>query len=217
MRKFSQTHFAANNVLTSDMHVSLSKATSQKNDFDVLAKILQIFEKDEFTNELKIRDGSNKTWYVLALKLKFPHLAVGDVIRIRSSIYDETSKKQVLNLSHYSNIMTFVSFSKLAKDVRSKVTEDKKEAQAALKESMSMHPVMLSEVDKKHANMPITPLKDLFSDDPDVTRNTTFRTHFSVSKVEPGKTEDFCKVFDKKNNKSSSAKGAKNGNFIYQV
>jgi len=149
--------------------------------------------------------------------LKFPHLAVGDVIRIRSSIYDETSKKHVLNLSHYSNIMTFISHSKLAKEVRSKVSEDKKEAQAALKESMSMHPVMLSEVDKKHANLPITPLKDLFSDDPDVAKNSTFRTHFSVSKVEPGKIEDFCKHFDKKANKTSSAKGVKNGNFIYQV
>mmetsp|Transcript_42510 Transcript_42510/g.52328 ORF Transcript_42510/g.52328 Transcript_42510/m.52328 type:complete len:280 (-) Transcript_42510:20-859(-) len=199
------------------MHVALSKATSQKNDFDVLAKVLQIFEKDEFTNELKIRDGSNKTWYVLALKLKFPHLAVGDVVRIRSAIYDETSKKNVLNLSHYSNILTFVSFSKLAKDIRNKVHDDRNADKAALKDSVSMHPVMLSEVDKKHANLPVTPLKDLFSDDADVAKATTFRTHFCVSKIEPHNVQEFCKSYDKKANKTSSTKGGKGGNYIYQV
>jgi hypothetical protein len=217
IRKFSQTHFGSNNVLSSDMHVALSKANTQKHDFDVLAKILQIFEKDEFTNELKIRDGSNKTWYVLALKLKFPHLAVGDVIRIRSSIYDETSKKNVLNLSHYSNIMTFISHSKLAKEVRNKVSDDKKSDAAALKETVSMHPVMLTEVDKKHANLAITPLKDLFSDDADIAKNTTFRTHFCVSKVEPANVQEYCKFHDKKANKTTSTKGGKGTNPIFQV
>lgn len=217
IRSFAQKHFASQNVLDSSMHVALSKASSQKNDFDVLAKILQIFEKDEFTNELKIRDGSNKTWYVLALKLKFPHLQVGDVIRIRSSIYDETSKKSVLNLSHYSNIMTFISHSKLAKEIRNKVNDDKKSDQAALKENVSMHPVMLTEVDKKHANLPITPLKDLFSDDADVAKSSVFRTHFCVSKVEPGNVQEYVKSYDKKSNKTSSTKGGKGSNFIYQV
>lgn len=36
----------------------LSKAQSQKSDFDVVAKILQIFELDEYTNELKLKDQS---------------------------------------------------------------------------------------------------------------------------------------------------------------
>lgn len=107
------------------------------------------------------------------------------MIRIRSSIYDETSKKNVLNISHYSNIMTFISHSKLAKEIRNRVNDDKKSDQTALKESVSMHPVMLTEVEKKHANLPITPLKDLFSDDTEIAKSTTFRTHFCVSKVEP--------------------------------
>jgi len=217
MKKFSTSHFTSNNVLTSDMHVALSKVSSQKNDFDVLAKIQQIFEKDEFTNELKIRDGSNKTWFVLALKLKFPHLSVGEVIRIRSCIYDETSKKNVLNLSHYSNILTFVSFSKLAKEVGSKVTDDRKEEVLSLKEAVSMHPVMLSEVDKKYAEMSITPIKDLFSEDAEVAKNTVFRTHFSVSKVEPVSVLEYCKNYDKKSNKTTSTKGVKSGTFIFQV
>ena len=69
----------------------LNKVASQKNDFDVVAKILQIFEMDEYTNELKLKDQSGQTWYCLALKLKFPHLRQGEVVRIRSATYDETS------------------------------------------------------------------------------------------------------------------------------
>jgi len=74
------------------MIVALNKAQAQREDFDVVAKILQVFELDEYTNELKIKDQSGQTWFVLALKLKFPHLRTGQAVRIRSANYDETSQ-----------------------------------------------------------------------------------------------------------------------------
>ena len=46
---------------------------------------------------------------------------------------------------------------------------------------------------------------------------TTFRTCFYVTKVEPGSAADAVKVWDKKSKKTSSAKGAKGGDLIYQV
>jgi hypothetical protein len=126
IRKWANQYVSQYNVITNDMYVPLNKAQTQKEDFDVVAKILQIFEMDEYTNELKLKDLSGQTWYCLALKLKFPHLRHGEVVRIRSVTYDETSsQKKILNLSHYSNIMTFVSSSKLAKEVKGKVTDDK--------------------------------------------------------------------------------------------
>lgn len=73
------------------MFTALNKVQGKQDDFDVVAKILQIFEMDEYTNELKIRDQSGQTWYVLALKLKFPHLRVGDAIRIRSATHNEAA------------------------------------------------------------------------------------------------------------------------------
>lgn len=74
-------------------------ATKATGDFDVVAKILQVFELDEYTNELKLRDGSGEVFYTLALKLKFPHLRTGAVVRIRSASFDETSlNKKVLVL-----------------------------------------------------------------------------------------------------------------------
>jgi hypothetical protein len=101
------------------MYVPLNKATAQKKDFDVVAKVLQVFEMDDYTNELKLRDASGAVYYCLALKLKFPHIRHGDVVRVRSCTHDSTStSKHMLLLSHFSNIMTFCSSSKLAKEVR---------------------------------------------------------------------------------------------------
>lgn len=159
LRKWALSYTAQYNVITPDMIVPLNKAQTQREDFDVVAKILQVFELDEYTNELKIKDASGQTWYVLALKLKFPHLRTGQVVRIRSATFDETSsQKKVLNLSHFSNIMTFVSTSKLAKEVKAKVSDDRAVEKQALKQEVSLNAVVLSEVDKKWADLPTTSL-----------------------------------------------------------
>lgn len=206
------------------MFVPLNKAQAQKGDFDVVAKITQIFELDEYTNEVKLRDQSGQTFNTLALKLKFPHLRAGDVVRIRSATFDETStQKKVLLLSHYSNIMTFVSFSKLAKELKAKVTEDKAAEKAALKSAVSLSAVVLTEVDKKHAALPLHTLQDLFHNvdtDKEISGKDTFRTQFYVTKVEPSDVKEWVKSYDKKTKKSASLKGAaasKAGDLIYQV
>jgi hypothetical protein len=170
---------------------------------------------DEYTNELKLSDGG-VAWFTLALKLKFPHLRAGQVVRIRSATYDETSSaKNVLALSHYSNILTFISSSKLAADLSKKVSDDWKSDAAELNKDVPSHAVVLSEVDKKHAALPVTSLHDLFHNEASLTGNT-FRTTFSVVKVE-GAVQDAVKVYDKKTKKSSSAKGLKAGELIWQV
>jgi hypothetical protein len=45
--------------------------------------------------------------------------------------------------------MTFVSGSKLAKEVKAKVTDDRQAEKAALKSEVSHNAVVLTEVDKK--------------------------------------------------------------------
>ena len=155
-------------------------------------------------------------FYTLALKIKFPHIRTGSVVRIRSCTHDDTSlNKKVLVLQHYSNIMTFISSSKLASTISSKVTDDKTTEKAALKSKVSMTPVVLTEVDKKHANLQTTPLHDLFHS-PD-TSTSTFRTCFYVTKVEPGNVNEMVKSYSKASKKAASCKGAKGGDLIYQV
>jgi hypothetical protein len=110
--------------------------------------------------------------------------------------------------------MTLISSSKLAATV-SKVANERSTEQAALKSSVSMAPVVLTEVDKKHANLGYTSLHDLFHS-PDNTTNT-FRTCFYVTRVDPGNAAEAVKSYDRKTKKASSAKGAKGGDLIYQV
>ena len=134
-------------------------------------------------------------------------------MRIRSATYDETSSaKNVLAVSHYSNIMNFVSSSKLASDLSKKVSDDWKSDAAELNKDVPSHAVVLSEVDKKHATLPVTSLHDLFHNESSLTGNT-FRITFSVVKVE-GDVHDLTKAYDKKTKKSSSAKG-KTGELIW--
>jgi len=213
LRKWANNLFQSTNV-GGDRVVDLKKASKQSGDFDVVAKVLQVFELDEYTNELKLRDQSGETFYTLALKLKFPHVRQGSVVRIRSATYDETSSKRVLVLQHYSNIMTFISSSKLGASF-SKVANETNTEKAALKSSVSMTPVVLTEVDKKHQSLQTTSLHDLFHS-PDNSTNT-FRTCFYVTRVEPGNVCEAVKGYDRKSRKTSSTKGSKGGDLIYQV
>ena len=96
------------------------------------------------------------------MKLKFPNVRAGDAVRVRSATVDETSSKKVLQLSHFSNILTFHSASKLAKELKSKVHDEKTPDRAAIKKGVSTSAVVVSEVDKKHAHLANTPLSELF-------------------------------------------------------
>ena len=212
LKKWSASFCSANNVGDSGV-VALKNASKQSNQFDCVARILQVFELDDYTNELKLRDASGETYYALALKVKFPHLSQGAAVRIRSAANDDqATQKSVLNLQHYSNIMTFTSSSKVAKDL-AKVGDDRAADGAALKGGKNLR-VCLTEVDKKHAGLANTNLKELFGGKN--TAQTTFRTCFYVAKAEPGNLADACQVYDKKTKKFSSAASGK-GDLVHRV
>lgn len=208
-------------MISSDLFVPLAKAAAQKGDFDVVAKVAQVFELDEYTNELRLRDTSSgaQSWNVLALKLKFPQVRAGDVVRIRSVTYDETStQKKVLLLSHYSNILAFPATSKFAKEINSKVSAEKIDRAAIT----GVNATVLTEVDKKHAALPVTSLQDLFHNvetDKELQAKDTFRAQFYVTKVESADVREWTRSYDKKTKKATSFKGAKGAaaNAIYQV
>ena len=117
--------------------------------------------------------------------------------------------------------MTFVSSSKLSKEVKAKVADDKTVEKAALKQDVSLSAVILTEVDKKHAALPTHSLQDLFHNvdsDKDISGKDTFRTQFYITKIEPADVKDWVKSYDKKTKKSATLKGAAKGdNLIYQL
>ena len=135
-------------------------------------------------------------------------------MRVRSATWDETSAgKQVLALSHYSNIMTFVSSSRLAINV-AKVQDDVAADKAELAKPVPSVAINLCDVDRKHANLPMTSLSELFSGK---LSGDTFRTSFCVTRVEPSDIRDAVKVYDRKTKKVTSAKGAKAGELVWNV
>lgn len=212
LKKWANSYFQSSSVLPESLCIPLKNVSKANSDFDVLAKVLQVFELDEYTNELKLKDASGETFFTVALKLKFPHIKQGSVVRIRSATYDETSlNKKMLVLQHYSNIMTFINSSKTAAALSSKVSDEKSAEKASLKAKVSMTPVVLTEVDKKHQGLANTSVHDLFHS-PDMS-TSTFRTCFYVTKVEPGSAADCVKSFDKKTKKVAAAKKA--GDLIY--
>lgn len=218
-RKWSNQYFGQFNVISPDLFVPLAKAATMKGDFDVVAKVSQVIELDEYTNELRLRDPSsgNHSWNVLAIKLKFPAIRSGDVVRIRSVTYDETSTiKKVLLLSHYSNIIAFPAGAKLAKELKSKVADEKPD-----KATIGFSATILTEVDKKHASLPVHTLQDLFHNietDKDIQSKDTFRTQFYVTKIESVDVKEWTKAYDKKTKKTTSFKGTKGAaNAIYQL
>jgi len=86
--------------------------------------------------------------------------------------------------------MTHISTSKVAATL-SKLTDSKADA-AALKGNGV---VVLTEVDKKHSALENTTLHDLFHAEDKSTN--TFRVCFYVTRVEPGKAVDACKLYNK--------------------
>ena len=56
----------------------------------------------------------------------------------------------MLLMSHYSNIMTMIGCSKVAKEMRGRVTEDRSDKVQLRAAGQMMSAVVVTEVDKKH-------------------------------------------------------------------
>ena len=83
-------------------------------EFDVIVKILKIFEKDDYNLELRIKDFSDELWFIIIPKMKFGPLREGDVIRIRAVNVNPTSKRNLISIKHCTSILRFTSSCKIA-------------------------------------------------------------------------------------------------------
>jgi hypothetical protein len=79
----------------------------ENKEFDLLVKVLKIFEKDEYNLELRIKDTSNEMWFITIPKLKFGSIKEGEIIRIRSVKVNISSKRNVIDTRPSTNILRF--------------------------------------------------------------------------------------------------------------
>lgn len=183
LRKWATGYMAGAAPVTAITPLNKASAVAAGKDFDIQAKITQIHEFDEYTNELRLRDNSGDSWYTLCTKLKFPHLRHGQSIYIRSVSANQSGNKNVLSQSHYSNVCTFIGGSKAASSL-AKVdsAQDKAADKSTLAGSDTSRAVVVSSVSGKFANMGLTSLRDLFHRADTLTGNT-FRVHVQVTAV----------------------------------
>jgi hypothetical protein len=196
LRKWATSYFGSHAEMSGSHTKALKNAKGASGDFDVVAKIMQIHEFDEYTNELRLQDNSgNGVFYTLATKLKFPHLRGGQTVYIRSVTYDESSStKNMLAQSHYTNICTFIHGAKAAGALANVKS-------AALDMSQSTSANVISAVGGKFGSMATTSLRDLFHKQ-DSLSGTTFRAHLQVIAVQmvKGNAQLMCKDASTMNN-----------------
>jgi hypothetical protein len=118
IRRWSLDYFANNSVINrSNYHKlkELHQLEDPKKEFDLLVKIIKVFEKDEHTLELRIKDISNELWFMTVQKLKFANHQVrqGDIVRFRSVVRAPTSERNVIDCKNITNILKFQPSAKI--------------------------------------------------------------------------------------------------------
>eukprot|EP00343_Euplotes_focardii_P006703 CAMPEP_0205825168 /NCGR_PEP_ID=MMETSP0206-20130828/24182_1 /ASSEMBLY_ACC=CAM_ASM_000279 /TAXON_ID=36767 /ORGANISM="Euplotes focardii, Strain TN1" /LENGTH=338 /DNA_ID=CAMNT_0053123981 /DNA_START=340 /DNA_END=1353 /DNA_ORIENTATION=+ len=192
LKKWSKDYFTKNYVIAHDIKkAELDKALKDQKDFDLLGKITELKDFDQYSNSVIFNDSTGQTWTANLFKRKFPHLKVDDVLRIKSCSAKEDNS---LVLSAHSNILKFFSFSKIEKYLKTNISSQTHIKNCVTKLSTPAH--------KK---LEITPLKKLFFNPKKSEK--LFRSHFCVLKVDTKSVAEYVEAYDGK--KFTSLKGKK--------
>lgn len=73
LRNWEDLYFQKSSWIFKTMSQQLAKLKdlASNKEIDLLVKVLKIFEKDEYTLEMRIKDTSNEMWFIQIPKLKF--------------------------------------------------------------------------------------------------------------------------------------------------
>ena len=130
LRKWAIQSFTDSNVLSSGFITKLSRAalvgmpTEEKpnffTDFDVQAKIVQLFTYDSYKSEMRIIDDSNELWHCHVYNNKYKSLREGQYVRIRGCTLMNFANKgyeKTFGLKAHSNILVLPYPCKIAQDM----------------------------------------------------------------------------------------------------
>mmetsp|Transcript_4467 Transcript_4467/g.7630 ORF Transcript_4467/g.7630 Transcript_4467/m.7630 type:complete len:339 (+) Transcript_4467:146-1162(+) len=176
----------------------------ESKEFDLLVKILKIFEKDDYSLELRIKDLSNEMWFIVIPKLKFGVLREGDIIRIRSVLVNITSKRNVISCKNSTNILRFTHRSAIVRELREKVEDETATDKLMLEDSANeviMSPVCYTEItDPESLRLPLFKLDDLFlnfdSFPLEVKKRNAFRVRFYALRIDPQDPREVVQALD---------------------
>lgn len=102
---------------------------TEKRDIDLLVKIMRVSDKDESNFEIKIKDLSgDSSWIMYVNKLRFTEFNPGDIYRIRSVLAERTTERNIITCKTTTNILRFsrssLIYRELLVDVKEDIEED---------------------------------------------------------------------------------------------
>lgn len=99
IRSFSWALFSKDLVMPDVMSTHLNQVreiSAERNDFDLLVKVLKVIQKDDHNYQVRVKDVSKEAWTMTVSSLRYPILKEGDIIRIRSASVDMEADENVL-------------------------------------------------------------------------------------------------------------------------
>eukprot|EP00347_Sterkiella_histriomuscorum_P019882 403339949 len=197
LRNWGEEYFKNNYVITKEMYKLLKDVkqditSDQNKEFDLICKILKIFEKDETSLEIRIKDLSQEMWFMNVPRFKFQNLKQGEVIRIRCVEVNLTSKRNVIQTKQYTNILRFNPQARIAKELTKKI-ENETDMDKVLGDEAGdivMNAVILTEItDAQLSRTQCFKISDLFIDyekiPEDLREKNAFRVRFYCLRIDP--------------------------------
>ena len=203
VRTWNKNYMSKNPVIIPEMYTPLNEAAEEEGDFNVVAKITQIVHRDQYTSDIRLKDISKSTWFLTVSRRKFPRLQENTIIKIRSvNIDTETERERCLELAPHSNIMTFVPFSLLNKQLLNEISMNPEKVDKELfKKPILTEPVLATRTFGKYSDLPLTTLSEVYEDNS--TKETVFKTRFYIIKVTPEDSEKFIESIPKSKAKAA--------------
>jgi hypothetical protein len=184
LRKWTKEQFSKHTVVDTTTNVTEQENCIKKNkDFDLIGKVVKCKSADQWTNAVTINDSNGTSWTGNLFKKKFPHLAVGEVVRVRSV---NANAAHELSLANHSNVLNFISSAKVNTQL-AKISAATTAAASAV----------TTITNKKQAGSAVTSLKNLFFA-PKTCKGSNFHAQFSVLKTDPSGVADWTKGKGKK-------------------
>ena len=198
LRKWTGDLFSKNDVLdVKTAQSEIDTAIKKKTDVDLHARVSALKSHDTHSNDATLVDTNGNTWHANLFKKKFPHLAAGTSIRLRSVFPDASHN---LKLANHSNILHFISGARIADTIHNTKESGKASKAAAGKASVKKEAAVVATTtsasvstitNAKLAKSAVANLKDLFFNPK--KENGTFRTQFNVLKTDPAKSGEWTK------------------------
>ena len=203
LRQWQQEFFVKSAFIFKTLSTPLDKIREKEEErlkenvapgeYDLLVKILKIFERDEYNYELRIKDLSGEMWFIAVPKIRYGKLKEGEIIRIRSIKVNNTSKRNIIETKPSTNILRFTATNAIVKQMKKEVEAETVADKMMLEDDKEiiMSPILMTEFHGREEAMrlPLYKLDDLFLNYDEIPleerKRNVFRVRFYALRVDP--------------------------------